>query len=645
MSTISAKRIVDVIPGVVKAGGTALDLLGVMVTDNDRMPAGVVKTFGGPTADPVGAYFGAGSLEYSLAQVYFGGYDNCTKLPAALHVVRYPQTSLKAWIRGGKVSHLAISQLQSFSGSLTVTMDGYPRTASVSLASATSFTAAGALLQAALNAVEPDEASVTGSIAPASVSFTASIAAELMTVTAVSSGTIVVGAMVTGANVVSGTQIAAQISGTPGGVGVYAVSTRQTVLSRAMTATYGVLSVTDLDTGTVSPGQTIREAAAGTIVTAYGTGEGLDGTYYVNLSQTVASRTLTLAATELDVSFDSIAGGFVITSGVDGAESSVAYATGDLANALGLSEAAGATLSQGVDAMTPAAFMDWVKRQTQNWASFFTAFDPDGGSGNEQKMAFARWNNAQKQRFVYIATDGDVAPTISDNAPTSLGRKIDGESLAGTAVVYSAADPKFAAFMSGAIASIDFTRLNGRVTLAFRSQPGLIPEVTDDQTAANLEANGYNYYGAFGTANDNFIMAYRGEVTGDFMWLDTYINQIWMNNQFQLDLMMLLKSVGSIPYNDQGYSKIEASLLGTIDQAKRFGAIREGITLSSSQKLVVNTAAGVQIDDVLTARGWYLSIQKATPQVRQARGTPPCIFFYSDGGSIQKIDLASQALL
>ena len=82
-----------------------------------------------------------------------------------------------------------------------------------------------------------------------------------------------------------------------------------------------------------------------------------------------------------------------------------------------------------------------------------------------------------------------------------------------------------------------------------------------------------------------------------------------------------------------------------IDQAKSFGAIREGIPLSSSQKLVVNTAAGFQIDDVLTARGWYLLIQPATPQVRQARGTPPCTFFYCDGGSIQKITLASQALL
>lgn len=647
MSTIPASFIVQVLPGVIAAGGTSLVLNGVMITDSARMQGGVVLSF--PSADSVGSYFGPTSLEYALAQNYFNGYVNATKRPGALLMARYPQNSVAAWVRGGKISTLTIAQLQAVSGDLTVTVDGYPRTGAVSLSGATSYSAAAALIQSALNANEPTEATVTGAIAAKSVTITGSIAGDLLTVTAAGANPIAVGARLTGSAVASGTQIVAQVSGATGGVGVYAVNISQSVASRSMTATYGVMTVTSVSTGTVSIGQTVTGAGvtAGTVVTDETTGSGLAGDYIVNLSQTVASEALTLKATDITVSFDSISGGLLITSGVTGTASSVAYATGAVAAPLMLTAGAGAVLSQGMAAKTPGAFMDWLKGVTQNWASFFTTFDPDGGSGNTQKLAFATWNSAQNNRYTYLASDGDIAPTLANTAPTSLGYLIgpNGSNLSGTAVIYDPQDPNIAAFLSGAIASLDFDRREGRTTLAFRSQSGIAAEVTDETTAANLQANGYNFYGAFATANDDFIWVYDGRVCGPFKWLDTYVNQIWMNNQFQLDLMVLLQQANSIPYNDAGYARIEASLMTTIGQAKTFGAIREGIDLSSGQKMVVNTAAGFKIDDVLTNRGWYLLIQKTPPQTRQARGTPPITFFYCDGESIQKITLASQVLL
>jgi hypothetical protein len=53
----------------------------------------------------------------------------------------------------------------------------------------------------------------------------------------------------------------------------------------------------------------------------------------------------------------------------------------------------------------------------------------------------------------------------------------------------------------------------------------------------------------------------------------------------------------------------------------------------------------VDISDTLQTRGWYLQIKDATPQVREARGTPPMTFWYLDGGSVQQITLASLAIL
>lgn len=66
---------------------------------------------------------------------------------------------------------------------------------------------------------------------------TASIADDLMTVSAISSGKLYPGQTIAGAGVAAGTSIISQISGTPGGIGVYQVSEEQTVSSVAMTTT------------------------------------------------------------------------------------------------------------------------------------------------------------------------------------------------------------------------------------------------------------------------------------------------------------------------------------------------------------------------------------------------------------------------
>ncbi|MBZ9698713.1 MULTISPECIES: DUF3383 domain-containing protein [unclassified Mesorhizobium] len=236
------------------------------------------------------------------------------------------------------------------------------------LSGATSFSAAAAVLQADLNATLASVASVTGAIAPTTAAVVASIAGNVMTVTGVTSGTLVAGAVLSGAGVAAGTAITNQLSGTPGGIGEYAVSIAQIVASEAISATYGTLTVTAIASGTLSVGQTLGGAgvSAGTRITQLGSGRGLAGTYFVNLTQTVASGTVTGSATPLGVSFESVAGGFVITSGIAGEPSSTAFATGTISDDLFLTQATGAVLSQGADATTPAAFMNGIITLTQN---------------------------------------------------------------------------------------------------------------------------------------------------------------------------------------------------------------------------------------------------------------------------------------
>lgn len=653
MASIPADQIVRVLPQVLNAGGNPLAFNGLFLTLNPRVPVGTVLDFPND-GNSVDDFFGPASQESAWADIYFLGHDTSTIKPDSLLVARFPAAAAAAYLLGGPINTLTLAQIQALQGDLSVVVDGYPHTASgLNLSGATSYSAAAALLQQGLNATQPVAASVTGAIAPATAAVTASIAGNVMTVNAVASGTLVPGAAITGAGVASGTAVSSQLSGVPGGVGTYAVSKAQVVPNGSLSATYGVLTVSAVSSGSLSVGQTLTGTGvtAGTRITGLGTGAGLAGTYFVSPSQTVSSGTLTAAATPIAVTYDAISGGLQITSGVAGAASSAAYATGSLAAPLMLTQGAGAVVSLGSEAMTPGAFMESITDLTQNWVSFATLFDPDGGSGaTTQRMLFATWTNSKNNRYAYVCWDRDASPATVLPATTSFGYLLQQSGLSGTIPIYEPSDLGAVPFVCGAIASIDFQARNGRTTLFGRSQSGLVAGVSNARVASNLAGdpqvagsygNGYNFYGAYATANQGFVFFNRGTVSGKFQWIDSYINQIRLNNQLQLAMMSLLTSVSSIPYNVEGYAMVEASWLDPIQEAINFGSIRAGIPLSNLQKAQLKSQAGLDIADTLYQRGWYAQILDAAPQVRQGRASPPCRLWYCDGQSIQALSLAS----
>jgi hypothetical protein len=334
------------------------------------------------------------------------------------------------------------------------------------------------------------------------------------------------------------------------------------------------------------------------------------------------------------VTYNAQLNAFTFTSTTTGATSTMSVATGTLSAGLKLTQALGAVTSQGAVAGVPAANMAAITAITQNWAAFTTIFEPDAAG----KLAFSAWTNSQNNRYVYAGWDTDVQ-AATQGSTTSWGALLAAGNYSGSAPIYQSVDD--AVFVLGTIASIDFERTNGRITLAFKGQTGLTPTVTDATTANTLIANGYNFYGDYATANDKFQFFYPGQISGPFKWIDPYINQIWMNNGFQQALMTLLTTVNSIPYNVAGDTLIEAACMDPINAALNFGAIRTGVVLSSLQAAEVNNQAGVDIASTLQTRGWYLQIQEATAQVRAARGTPPMTFWYMDGGAVQQLVLAS----
>jgi hypothetical protein len=407
-----------------------------------------------------------------------------------------------------------------------------------------------------------------------------------------------------------------------------------------------VMTVTAVESGKIAVGLEVtgEGIAAGTYVASFGTGTGGAGTYNLSVANAVAeAEALTLLAPA--VTYDSLSGAFTIASGTVGHASAVTFGSGAVAASLLLTQATGAVLSPGADAATPGPFMTAVTLQTQNWATFQTVFDPDNGAGNDEKFAFATWASLQDNRYGYVCVDHDPLPATQNPAPTSLGQRIKAANLSGTNLNWEPTDQNIGAFMGGYPASLDFTKTGGRHTAKFRTQSGLLPGVTDLTTAVNLAANGYNFYAAVATANQQFTYYRNGTVSGAFLWWDSFVNQIWMNNQIQLDMLSFMLAIGALPYTDAGNAMIETALADTISQAEAVGVFVSGVQLSAAQITQVNRAApGKNIGAVLQSQGYYLLIGTATPAVRAKRGSPPMTFFYTDGQSVHSINIDSVAV-
>lgn len=414
----------------------------------------------------------------------------------------------------------------------------------------------------------------------------------------------------------------------------------------AQTASQNQMVVSAVTSGVLHIGDTVTGAsvAANTTITAQVSGPaGGAGTYTVSTTTGFASTTIEVSSTAI-CTYDALRDAFVVTSPTTGASSTLGFASGTLAAGIKLTQATGAVTSQGAAPVTPAALMDMVSEVTQNWATFMTVQEPVLA----EKLKFATWVSTQNAagqvaRFAYACYDSD--PTaLAASASNSFG--VLTKDFVGVVPIWNPSGDK-AAFFCGAAASIAFSQPNGRITFAYKSQGGLNPDVTNATIAANLIANGYNFYAAYATANQQFQFFQPGQISGDWKWADAYINQIWFNAQLQLSQMSYLAQVKAVPYNQRGYDGVRMVLVGTqknpgtILQFKQFGGIVTGVELSGEQIAEVNEAAGLDISGPLFSAGFYLQILDPGATVRGERGPPIENLWYTDGGSVQKLTINS----
>lgn len=357
-----------------------------------------------------------------------------------------------------------------------------------------------------------------------------------------------------------------------------------------------------------------------------------------------AATIMTAAFTSPDfaITYDVQRNRFLLQTTATGPTATSTDISGTLAASVGLSQASGAYIQlAGVAADTPASAMTRLVAQTANWGTFTTAY----AAVIADRLAYAQWNSGQNYQFLYFGWDTDAASIIPNNA-LSFGAQVLAAPYQGTEAVYGGIDTA-AAQMSYA-ASINFNIANGRTTQAFRQfNAGTAPTVTSLPIANALLTNGYTYIGAYANAANTYTIAYNGKVSGAFLWSDTYLDQIYLNRELQRASFEALLAYNSIPYNSDGYTELYQAGVVVILAAVTSGIIRAGVTLSQSQKQQINAAAGRQISDVVQSRGWYYLIGDPAnvAQARAQRTSPAATLWYTDGGSIQQLNIQSIAII
>ena len=343
-----------------------------------------------------------------------------------------------------------------------------------------------------------------------------------------------------------------------------------------------------------------------------------------------------LAGTTVD--YSSLTKAFTIYSPTSGATSTITYASGNLAVALKLRTDDGATISLGSDALTQTQNMALIKEQTQNWVSFTTLYTAD----DDEHLGLASWASSQGIEYLYVGWTAD-AKLLVQGSTNSIADKIKDAEYGATTLVYDNVD--IAVFLLGSIASVNWERYQGTINYAFKHVDGVSASVTNQTDADLLLNKGVSFMGNFATRNDDFTFFYDAQIFGDYGYVDAFVNTVWFKNVMQVSVMNGLTNNGRVPYNERGYSLIRAWLQDPINRAVNNGTIDAGVEMSESQKAQVQNETGKDLSDEIYTNGYAVIIEDAGASVRVGRQSPNISVYYTYGGSINHIEVASTAIV
>lgn len=381
-----------------------------------------------------------------------------------------------------------------------------------------------------------------------------------------------------------------------------------------------------------------------------------DGTFSVTVSGTAiegkaidlsgatsfsdVANTLTEAVTDLIFAYDANLKMFTVTTIATGADATIGYATGTIAEALGMTEDAGAVTSQGSDAKTASENLEAICNVSRNWVGFTTIWEV---TDLDEAKAFASWADIDDD-YVYCLWTKDARCVNQLTQSKTIPAQLVGLYNC-TICLYSGYDLASAVLACGA--SINWDRAQGMKTWAFKSATGIEPLVNDEASAVALENIRCSYYGSFSARNSRFQFMFDGALTSTYYgYIDTLYGAIYIRSMIQRSCMDGLTQVNRAPFNAMGEAFISAWMQDPINKALNNGSMDKGITLNESQKqqILTETQSETAASEI-ELNGYWTQIDLSDASQRSQRHATTILIYWAYAGSVHKMDIEAVTVL
>jgi hypothetical protein len=337
------------------------------------------------------------------------------------------------------------------------------------------------------------------------------------------------------------------------------------------------------------------------------------------------------------VVYDSTLQAFIADDGLSTGASTITYcASTPLADAMKMTATTGAVLSQASTALSVAANMALVTTITTNWAGISTIYDAASTSPYTEALDIAAWVTGQNKKYYYTMWSQESNLLIVGNT-SNISPILESAQYDNLFPVYGTTD--HASFFMGIVASIDYNRQNGTISIASKSQAGLLPSCTTDTEYDALVEKKFNFYGKFSARAETYFFSETGKSYGDLAWLDNIANNIWLDDQLQNVIATLFQNSGKIPNNAKGYQTLKSALNDAMQQATFNGVAETGNLFDGTVTSVLTAQAGYDITPQLTSKGYVIQVVPVTASQRGTRTPPTTNIWYSNGGSINSLPI------
>jgi hypothetical protein len=307
---------------------------------------------------------------------------------------------------------------------------------------------------------------------------------------------------------------------------------------------------------------------------------------------------------------------FIIDSHTTGPTSNVSFLTAppgvplatDISAMMLCTASTGMRSSSGVALETPVDAV--IRVDGRGWyALIFATTTP---LIDQDHHAISGYIEAAADKHLYGITTNE--PTCLDPVITS---DIGSQSLLAdymrTAVQYSATNPYAMASFFGRALTTNFEGSNTTITMKFKVEPGVVPELLTATEATTLASKRINVYAQY---NNGTSIIEEGVMSGR-AYFDEMHGLDWLANRIQTDVYNVLYQSPKIPQTDPGIHVLVATTDGSLSQGVVNGLIAPGRWNAPG--------FGQLAQGDLLANGWYTfaaSVDTQDQATREARVAP-----------------------